>query len=193
MRNCILSMCVLLIFTACDSRYGTIEGLMSQMKETPVNLCQDSMVCLIHDSIVGDFNKHNKMTMVVYSDTSDCSMCYINHLDQWNELLPLEKKYKGLRFVFIIEARSNEQKSLLNNLTGCNLNHTIYVDNSYSFRRNNSNIPEDAAFHTFLLDENNKVILVGNPLHNEKIEKLFYKIIDEKLGTKRHRQNQNAK
>lgn len=37
--------------------------------------------------------------------------------------------------------------------------------------------------HTFLLDEDNKVILVGNPLHNKKIEEMFYKIVEEKLGT----------
>ena len=33
-----------------------------------------------------------------------------------------------------------------------------------------------------VLDENNNVILVGNPLHNKKIEKMFYKIVEDKLG-----------
>ena len=36
--------------------------------------------------------------------------------------------------------------------------------------------------HTFLLDENNNVLLVGNPLENEKIKKLFWQIVEEKLG-----------
>ena len=36
-------------------------------------------------------------------------------------------------------------------------------------------------YHTFLLDENNKIILVGNPLHNKKIEKLFLDMLDEKF------------
>ncbi len=37
-------------------------------------------------------------------------------------------------------------------------------------------------FHTFLLDENNNVLLVGNSLENEKIEEMFWQILEEKLG-----------
>lgn len=36
--------------------------------------------------------------------------------------------------------------------------------------------------HTFLLDKNNNVILVGNPLVNKEIEKLFYKRTQELLS-----------
>ena len=32
------------------------------------------------------------------------------------------------------------------------------------------------------LDENNNVLLVGNPLENEKIEEMFWQILEEKLG-----------
>ena len=37
--------------------------------------------------------------------------------------------------------------------------------------------------HTFLLDENNEVFVVGNPLENEKIERMFWRTVKEKLGT----------
>lgn len=33
----------------------------------------------------------------------------------------------------------------------------------------NITIPLESMYHTFLLDENNKVILVGNPIANDKI------------------------
>ena len=46
----------------------------------------------------------------------------------------------------------------------------------------NPHLPKNKALHTFLLDENNNVILVGDPLHNKKIEEMFYKIVKEKLG-----------
>ena len=32
------------------------------------------------------------------------------------------------------------------------------------------------------LDKNNNVILVGNPMQNKRIEEMFYKIVEEKLG-----------
>jgi len=43
-------------------------------------------------------------------------------------------------------------------------------------------LPKDNLLHTFLLDENNNVILVGNPVRNKKIKEMFYKIVEEKLG-----------
>ena len=34
--------------------------------------------------------------------------------------------------------------------------------------------------HSFLLDENDSVLLVGNPVRNKKIEELFFKILEER-------------
>lgn len=48
--------------------------------------------------------------------------------------------------------------------------------------KQNTCIPVDKMFHAFLLDENNNVLLVGNPLENEKIEELFWKIVEERFG-----------
>lgn len=62
------------------------------------------------------------------------------------------------------------------------LNSIIYVDTTQHFRRHNPNIPSDVMFHTFLLDSDNKVILVGSPIQNNRIQNLFKKIIKEELA-----------
>ena len=36
--------------------------------------------------------------------------------------------------------------------------------------------------HTFLLDRDDNVLLVGNPIWNEKIEEMFWQIVEERLG-----------
>ena len=36
--------------------------------------------------------------------------------------------------------------------------------------------------HSFLLDENNNVVLVGNPLTNKRIEELLWEFVDERFG-----------
>ena len=56
------------------------------------------------------------------------------------------------------------------------------LDTLKEFERLNPHLPKNRALHTFLLDENNRVILVGNPSRNEKIKEMFYKIVEEKLG-----------
>ncbi len=56
------------------------------------------------------------------------------------------------------------------------------MDTLNEFAKLNPHLPKNRVLRTFLLDENNKVMLVGNPLHNKKIEDMFYKIVEEKLG-----------
>ena len=58
----------------------------------------------------------------------------------------------------------------------------ILLDTLGEFEKLNPHLPKNRALHTFLLDENNNVILVGNPLRNKKIEEMFYQIVEEKLG-----------
>ena len=51
--------------------------------------------------------------------------------------------------------------------------YPIYIDNGNLFRKNNRNIPFDERMHTFLLDENNKVILVGSPLKKNRTYNVY--------------------
>ena len=44
-------------------------------------------------------------------------------------------------------------------------------------------LPSNPMLHTFLLDENNEVLVVGTPLENEKIDRMFWRTVKEKLGT----------
>lgn len=42
---------------------------------------------------------------------------------------------------------------------------------------NANKIPDDMMLQTFLLDKDNKIIALGNPIHNSKIKDLFLNII----------------
>lgn len=48
----------------------------------------------------------------------------------------------------------------------------------------NITIPSESMYHTFLLDENNKVILVGNPIANVKIGDMLQPIVEKEVGEK---------
>ena len=52
--------------------------------------------------------------------------------------------------------------------------YQIKIDSTNQFIRQNVIIPSDALFHTFLLDEQNRIIVVGNPLFNDKLWNLYY-------------------
>ena len=55
-----------------------------------------------------------------------------------------------------------------------NFARTIFIDKEGAFRKRNPFFPESEIMHVLLLDDGGRVILVGNPLNNKKIEKLLY-------------------
>lgn len=84
--------------------------------------------------------------------------------------------------IFIINPNIIAKKKLISDFSGKLIPQTIFVDSAIVFMEVNPNIPSESMFHTFLLDENNKVILVGNPMLNKQIEDMMLSIVDEKLG-----------
>ena len=53
----------------------------------------------------------------------------------------------------------------------------VYLDSVNIFEHQNQHIPSDVLFHTFLLDENMNVVLVGDPIRNKEINKIFWDIL----------------
>jgi len=76
-------------------------------------------------------------------------------------MVKLEKNV-NIRFVFIVESSKGDADFLYRNMQITQLNHPIYIDSLNAFRHANPSFPIESMFHTLLLDEENKVILVGN-------------------------------
>jgi hypothetical protein len=120
--------------------------------------------------------------MVVYSDSVDCTGYYISQLGLWNELLYLENKSKSkVAFFFIINIQAQDYNIVKSALNLSQLKHSVYIDTIDVFKQNNPQLPDSRIHHTFLLNKENKVVLIGNPLYNERVEKLFLELLKEQL------------
>lgn len=63
----------------------------------------------------------------------------------------------------------------------CYVNYPVYIDTQGVFQQNNPHLSKNKLLHTFLLDENNNVILVGNPVRNLRVKDLYDKAIAQKI------------
>lgn len=173
----LLSLC-----SACSQR-KEIQTQVTKMNHQYVVLNIDSMQQVIpfpsenFDSIDAEF------TFVVYTDSNQCSGCSLNKMSRWNSYLRLEKQTHGkVKYVFIVEPQSGDAQSVLRTAKLIDFVHPLYIDTSHVFRNSNSFIPKDPMYHTFLVDKGNRIVLVGNPLLNNRIEKLALSLIEEKIG-----------
>jgi len=113
---------------------------------------------------------NTKYKIVNYVNHDGCTPCRLNQT-QWN-LFINELDLKQVQVIFIVESDSTK-------LGETNL--PIYYDSSNVFYTLN-HLPSDSRFHCFLLDENNRVVLIGNPVQNPKIKDLYIRTICERLN-----------
>lgn len=177
--------CYLVAFLCCISFYSCHNS--DEIKSKIELICSQGIKIPLEEMVsIGDragvehhIDKSALLRMVVYSDTSNCTKCTMNSLYKWNALVHLEDE-KQVNFYFIFTPKKGQEHEIQTAYKFSGLNHPIYLDTCNAFLRANPHIPSNPLFHSLLLDENDSVILVGNPVRNKKIEELFFKILEER-------------
>lgn len=119
--------------------------------------------------------------MLVYFDAETCASCALSRIWEWDEVSHITQASNGkYQTLFIFTPKQKDLSTVKRVFQGIHMeNKLVYIDDRQDFITNNPTIPEDAMFHTFLLDRKNKIVLVGNPVHNEKLWELYKKTIDQ--------------
>ncbi len=184
MRQLALFLVLLLVFCSCTRDYK-IREVIQQMEEVPFHIETNGMIHWFPDSMIHYSTSDAELKVVVYSDSTDCTGCYIKQLNLWNDFIEIEEESKGkVVFIFIMDVNPKDCNMVYNALNTSALKHSVFIDTLHSFRRENKQIPDNKLFYTFVLNKDNKVVLIGNPLFNERIEKLFQELTRDQLKLK---------
>lgn len=116
--------------------------------------------------------------MVVWYDSVGCSSCQISRLNEWTEMLAYAEALRGkFQVVFVMTPKNKEMKSVRISLMSSRLGHPMLIDTASAFITANPLVPADSRLHTFLLDKNNRVVLVGSPVNGESLRVLYKETI----------------
>lgn len=116
-----------------------------------------------------------KYSIVSYIDSLGCLSCKLQAAAWKKFIKTVDSVSKSVVPVNIYIHHRNDEE-LLSILKKENFDIPICLDLNDSLRILND-FPADISFRTFLLDEENKVVAIGNPVHNPKIRELYLKII----------------
>lgn len=178
-----LLLLLILLFFACENRQKMAKELSRLQSECIVLPKQSQFIVQGKDTVLMDFMSDGRLKLLSYADSSGCSSCAISKMFLWDNLIEYSKLYKGsLKFYFIFSPGKQDEEGVRMALANNAFDYPILLDTLGEFEKLNPHLPKNRDLHTFLLDENNHVILVGDPLYNKKIRKMFYKIVEEKLG-----------
>ena len=153
-------------------------------RNTVVSLMQTAIV--FPKSLVGVFGRGDSIMenwpdvsykLVVYMNSTQCDDCRLKDLLVWKHYMRRIDSLDlsdNLRVVFIFHPK--DTTVLMEKLALYDFELPVWIDRNGEFERKNP-LPEDPAFHTFLLGGDDRIVLVGSPVRRPKMWKLYEEMI----------------
>jgi len=135
------------------------------------------------DTIIGI--KQTPYKILVYTDSTGCVSCKLRlstwkyYIHEMDSLMP-----KQVDFQFYFQPKSIKEMAHI--LRHNNFTFPIYMDKLGEMNRINK-FPLEMEYQCFLLDNQNRVISIGNPTLNYKIWELYKQIIANNNDTKKRK------
>ncbi|RNC63222.1 DUF1573 domain-containing protein, partial [Proteiniphilum sp. X52] len=128
------------------------------------------------------FTKHGRDTVeyelpcsshkiLVYVDSIGCTSCKLQ-LHKWKEFIEEVDSltYGTVHVIFVFHPRDLREISYLLKRDGIDIPVCIDVEDKLNAM---NRFPSHQEFQTFLLDDENKVVFIGNPAHNLRVKEMY--------------------
>lgn len=113
--------------------------------------------------------------VLVYVDSTGCTSCRLQ-LHEWKKFIAEVDSATGghVPFLFFLSPKSVKEARYITRRD--DFTYPICVDMQNRLDSLNR-FPEEEMFHTFLLDGENRVVVIGNPIHNRAVRNLYMKTL----------------
>lgn len=111
--------------------------------------------------------------VVVFVDSVGCVSCKLQ-LSRWKEFMHEVDSLSDGAVPFVFFFQSKDLRELRYILKCDGFSHPVCIDTDDEFNRLN-HFPGEMMFQTFLVDSENRVKVIGNPIHNLSVKDLYLK------------------
>lgn len=168
---------------SCSGRVDKEKEVLSSLLGREI-VIPDSLVCRILDTPIDYDMSDADYKIITYIDSSGCTPCRMK-LPLWNELINEFKSSEDVEVGFLMILNSASDKEIIFDIKRDAFLHPVVFDSDGLYDSANR-LPAGDGYHTLLLDIDNRVVCVGNPVFNPKIRELYRQIItDSKRKTER--------
>ncbi|MBQ4621470.1 MAG: DUF1573 domain-containing protein [Bacteroidaceae bacterium] len=167
---------VAFVIAACDDDYReTIARTVEQWQGRTVQMPEGAVFTVqARDTVAMDMYAPAHKVLV-YVDSTGCTSCRLQ-LHEWKKFIAeVDSATDGrVPFLFFLSPKSVEEAHFITRRD--DFTYPICVDMQNRLDSLNR-FPEEDMFHTFLLDGENRVAVIGNPIHNRSVRNLYMKTL----------------
>ena len=177
MKYITLIMCVWVLASCQESKEEAMLRLVNEWNGKEIKFpSRSSFTVLGKDTVDFTFDEAN-YKVLTYIDSVGCASCKLQ-LPRWKEwVYEIDSLTNGkVPFLFYFYPKDMKELRYLTCRDG--FSYPVCFDEKDELNRLNR-FPSDMTFQTFLLDRNNKVVAIGNPIHNPKVKELYVDLITD--------------
>ena len=133
------------------------------------------------DTLLPDFTKA-PIKLVVWFDSQGCTSCDASKMFSWGDIANhADSLSQWFNIIFLFTPKKEDNSALTMALTREHFDYPVFIDSKGSFVKQNPKLPKNRNLHSFLLDKNNRVVMVGNPLYNSTLWELYKRTIQRMI------------
>jgi hypothetical protein len=118
--------------------------------------------------------------VLLFVDSAGCTSCRLK-LSEWKKIMEEADSVfnKKPEFIFYFQPKERDEKEIKFILQHNGFHYPVFIDKENEIDRLNRFL-SNAEYQCFLLDKDNKVLMIGNPVLNPGIWILYKKLIKER-------------
>ena len=169
-------------FTSCQKNKRKEEALKIVREWTGKEIKfpkELNFISMANDTTCVDVQNDN-FKILLYVDSLGCTSCRFN-LSEWKKIMQ-ESDTALIRkpeFIFIFQTKTGDEKELQSLLRKNRFLHPVLIDKNNEIEKINK-FPSNPEYQCFLLNKDNKVLLIGNPSLVSGIWILYKRVITER-------------
>lgn len=179
MKKYILLILSLFVLLSCknsklENVYGdTIAGNVFSFPDTIEIIENDSLYLESGKEFIQQYNDSPIILSIIWGD---CYVC-IEKLHQWSGIIVKNFFGKDVKYIFIIST-SNKDYFLRTFYEPFDYIPKLIIDNNEDFFKIN-NLENNPGYNTFLLDQNHKIVILGNPIIFDNLTETYQEKIKD--------------
>ena len=171
-----LGLCVCLCLASCaESDKERLSRLVSEWERKEILFPAHSTFTVQGKDTVDFEFKDADYKVVTYVDSAGCTGCKLQ-LPRWKELIAEVDSLTDGRVPFLFYFHPKDIKELRYLTRKDGFTYPVCFDEKDDFNRLNR-FPSEMMFQSFLLDKENNVVALGNPVLSPKVKELYLKLI----------------